>query len=130
MKRTSDQIICDITDALTQASGEFIEAIANAVLAKKVKFIGRGERSTSELAGMKWKIPPEVVDVFRVGGKKPCINDRVLSHWKCPKCHATLKDGQTFIQIAEVGNPICDCDETTEMDLYGIEIDGQLTQCN
>ena len=109
MKRTSDQIICDITDALTQASGEFIEAIATAVLGKKVKYDGV---------------------TFSVEGKKPCINDRVLSHWKCPKCHATLKEGQTFTQIAVDGIPVCDCDDATEMDLYGIEIDGQLTKCN
>lgn len=109
MKRTFNQIICDITDALTQTNDEFIEAIANAVLAKKVKCNGV---------------------TFVVGGKKPCINDRVLSQWKCPKCKAILKDGQTFTQIAEVGNPICDCDDATEMELHGIEINGYLTLCN
>lgn len=38
--KSTDEIIIDIHETLIQASGEFIESIANQVLSRKVKHIG------------------------------------------------------------------------------------------
>ena len=39
MKKTADQIIAEVAEVLCQASGEFIEKIANQVLTRPVKYV-------------------------------------------------------------------------------------------
>jgi hypothetical protein len=42
MKKTSDEVIQELAEALAQCDEGFIEEIANKVLTRKVKYIGNG----------------------------------------------------------------------------------------
>jgi len=48
MEKSADEVIKEISEVLAEADGEFIESIANAVLSKKVKYIGDSMFETDE----------------------------------------------------------------------------------